>query len=78
MPGIISPLETDHHIGLPGQEINHLPLAFISPLGTHDNDTRHSFAPRHLFEFIRGFMLKGAKSQPVTGLLTGSIQADDS
>jgi hypothetical protein len=41
--GVVSSLIAGHHLGLPGQKIDDLPLAFISPLGAHHDYVRQNF-----------------------------------
>jgi hypothetical protein len=41
MPGIIPPLEPYDGIGMVSQQIDDLPLAFVSPLGSYNNDISH-------------------------------------
>jgi hypothetical protein len=45
MAGIVSPLKAGHHVTTFGQYVHDLALAFISPLGSYDNDIRHTPLP---------------------------------
>jgi hypothetical protein len=63
--GIISPLKTNDHVGVLGQEVNYLPFPFIAPLGAYNHDARHIFAPLWLFRTIGVFMPLDEKSQPI-------------
>jgi len=40
--GVISTLEANDSIDTTGQVVNHLPLAFITPLGSNYDDIRHA------------------------------------
>ena len=43
VPGVVAALETHHRAGTLGEEVDHLALALVAPLGTdHDDRFRHS------------------------------------
>jgi hypothetical protein len=42
MASVISSLKTDNHVDKLAKEVNDLPLAFVTPLASHDNDIGHS------------------------------------
>ena len=41
MTGVVAALIADDHVEVRGDHVDDLPLAFITPLGTHDHDVRH-------------------------------------
>ena len=41
--GVVAALIPHHHLRLPGQEVDDLPLAFVTPLGAHHHYVRQCF-----------------------------------
>src|SRR3712207_8530572 len=39
--GVVAALEADHRIRLLGEQVYHLSLALVAPLGAHDHQSRH-------------------------------------
>jgi hypothetical protein len=52
MPSIVPALETDHNISPTCEQIHYLAFAFVTPLGSHYDQSSQAFIP---FRFSRGF-----------------------
>src|SRR5262249_60270683 len=41
---VVAAMVTDHHLGVLGEQVDDLALSLVAPLGSYDNDVRHSIA----------------------------------
>ncbi len=54
VPGVVAALEAHHHLGALGEQVDHLALALVAPLGAHHHHVWHASSPAPIAPAPRG------------------------